>query len=386
MTENKLHMKLNCEIKMGTAIILTNGILDQCDAKTAHGLVRGTKRFDLLGVIDHKNAGQDAGEILDGIHRNIPVFSSVNDCLEFTGQKPDYCIVGVAVEGGILNEAWQTFLLEVMSQGISIINGMHMLLSDDPVFLEAAEKHMVEIIDIRRPKPFAQLSFWTGRIFELKIPRLAVLGTDCAIGKRTTCRMIMEACQKEEISSEMIYTGQTGWLQGIRHGFIFDATLNDFVSGELEAAIVECEQISAPDLILLEGQSGLRNPSGPCGSEFILSGNIKGVILQHAPFIILSGEYKEFGFIRPDLESEIKLIEMYGAKVLAISLNGEGGSTEDLAAYAETIQGKTGIPVVRPLVEGVSNLLPIIRDFMLNHETYPSTTLLQANPSQGYIP
>ena len=34
--------------------------------------------------------------------------------------------------------------------------------------------------------------------------------------------------------TEVIYTGQTGWLQGFRHGFIFDATLNDFVSGELE--------------------------------------------------------------------------------------------------------------------------------------------------------
>ena len=37
----------------------------------------------------------------------------------------------------------------------------------------------------------------------------------------------------------MIYTGQTGWLQGGRFGFILDATPNDFVSGELEHAIVE---------------------------------------------------------------------------------------------------------------------------------------------------
>ena len=37
----------------------------------------------------------------------------------------------------------------------------------------------------------------------------------------------------------MIYTGQTGWLQGGEYGFIFDSTLNDFVSGELENAIRE---------------------------------------------------------------------------------------------------------------------------------------------------
>ena len=53
--------------------------------------------------------------------------------------------------------------------------------------------------------------------------------------------------------------------------------------GELEHAIVSCWEEAHPDLILLEGQSSLRNPSGPCGSEFLLSGGARGVILQHAP-------------------------------------------------------------------------------------------------------
>ncbi len=42
---------------MGTAVILTNGRLDTADAKTAHGLIRGTERFKILGVID-ANSGQ----------------------------------------------------------------------------------------------------------------------------------------------------------------------------------------------------------------------------------------------------------------------------------------------------------------------------------------
>ena len=375
-SESTLPNNSKTSVKMGTAIVLTNGLLDTSDAKTAHGLIRGTERFDVLAIIDFKFAGHDAGETLDGIKRNIPIFPSVNDYIEATGTKPDYAVIGVALTGGKLDEAWKRLLLNIIGQGISIINGLHMLLSDDPAFTDAAKTNQMEIIDIRRPKPFDQLNFWTGKIFELKIPRLAVLGTDCAIGKRTTGRLIIETCQKEGISSEMIYTGQTGWLLGIRHGLIFDATLNDFVSGELEAAIVECEQISSPDLIVIEGQSGLRNPSGPCGSEFILSANIKGVILQHAPFLTLSGNSDQFSFVRADLEGEIKLIEMYGSKVLAITLNGQGGSAEDLVQYAKNIQEKIGIPVIRPMEEGISALLPIIREFMLNHDQYPSTTQL----------
>ena len=65
------HRKKN--IMMGSAIILTNGSLEHADAKTAHGLIRGTERFDIKGVIDLNRAGMDAGEVLDGIYKNIPV-------------------------------------------------------------------------------------------------------------------------------------------------------------------------------------------------------------------------------------------------------------------------------------------------------------------------
>ena len=70
---------------------------------------------------------------------------------------------------------------------------------------------------------------------------------------------------------------------GHDYGFIFDSTPNDFVSGELENVVFRCDRDCSPDLILLEGQSSLRNPSGPCGAEFLCSAMAKGVILQHMP-------------------------------------------------------------------------------------------------------
>ena len=364
---------------MGSAIIMTNGSLAHIDAKTAHGLIRGTQRFKIIGVIDANNAGKDAGEVLDGIHRNIAVYATIDAFITGTGIKPDYCIIGVALSGGRLDEAWQALMMDAIGYGISIVNGMHMLLRDIPAFQQAADTHHVEIVDIRRPTPFDKLHYWSGRIFEMKIPRLAVLGTDCAIGKRTTCRMILEACRQEGINAEMIYTGQTGWLQGSPYGFIFDATLNDFVSGELEAAIVKCEEEAAPDLILIEGQSGMRNPMGPCGSEILISGNVKGVIHQHAPFRECYDGTEAIGCLLPSVEDEIKMIDMQGSRVLAVTLNGAGGSVKDLAAYARRLQNRIGMPVAMPLEEGMDRLLTVIRRFIKDHDNYPPTTSLKTD-------
>ncbi len=187
---------------------------------------------------------------------------------------------------------------------------------------------------------------------------------DCAIGKRTTCQFIMEMCRENGIRAEMIYTGQTGWLQGYKYGFIFDATPNDFVCGEIEKAIVECNRETSPDLILIEGQSGLRNPAGPCGSEFLLSGNVKDVILQHAPFRTYFEELEELGCFLPAVEDEIALVKMYGARTLAVALNGDGGDDQSLIVYQNELIQRLRIPVIRPLQEGVDGLLPVIRGFM----------------------
>ena len=347
-----------------TALVLTNGRLATSDAKTAHGLIRGTERFRIVGIVDAVNAGKDAGEVLDGRARNIPVFESIHAYLNHSGQKPDYCIIGVALSGGRLPEDWNDLLVEVLENGISIISTMHQLLSEKPVLRDAARKNGAEIIDLRKPKPVDQLHFWSGDIYKVRAARIAVLGMDCAIGKRTTARIITEMCRQNGISTEMIYTGQTGWLQGFKHGFIFDATLNDFVSGELEHAIVECDQQTSPDLMLIEGQSGLRNPSGPCGAEIIVSASVKGVILQHAPFRELYEDLEHLGCLLPDVKDEIELIRMYGAQTLAVTLNGEGGSREALAEYRDKLTRRLQIPVVSPLHDGTETLLPVIREYI----------------------
>jgi uncharacterized NAD-dependent epimerase/dehydratase family protein len=343
------------------AIILTAGYLDSSSGKTAHGLIRGTDRFTILGVIDSKAAGRDAGEVLDGKKRGIPVYATFEEFLSNSREQAKYCILGVATKGGIIPDSIQVMLKEALEKGFSIVNGLHDYVSEHADLMELAQRKGLEIIDVRKPKKFKDLHFWSGDIERVKCPKIAVLGTDCALGKRTTTRFLTEAMRQAGYKAEMIYTGQTGWMQGARYGFIFDSTLNDFISGEMEHAIVTCWDEVHPDIIFIEGQSALRNPSGPAGAEWIVSAAADAVVLQHHP---IRKQYKDLEYYPaylPDIKDEIALIKMYGAPTVALAINTRNMKVEEARGYAMQKEKELGIPVVLPLEDGVESLVSIFK-------------------------
>lgn len=349
----------NLRIMRGKAIVLTGGYLHTNNAKTAHGLIRGSDRFEIVGIIDEKNAGKDAGEVLDGKPRGIRVYASMSDFFQ-SGGIASFCIIGVATKGGVIPESLRMLLHNALVHGLGLVNGLHEYISDIPELANFAAEQGLPIIDVRKPKKFKDLHFWTGKIKEVKCPRIAVLGTDCALGKRTTTRFLTKEMERCGYKAEMIYTGQTGWMQGARYGLIFDSTLNDFVSGELEHAVVSCYQEAKPDIIFIEGQSSLSNPSGPAGAEWIVSADATAVILQHDP---ARQQYKDMEFYPayiPSLPDVIKMIELYGGKVMAITLNTGKMGTEEARRFAAHTAQELGIPVVLPLEDGVSALVPAL--------------------------
>jgi uncharacterized NAD-dependent epimerase/dehydratase family protein len=343
-----------------TAIVLADGMFRTSNAKTAHGLVRGPSRWRVVGVIDASCAGEDAGELLDGRRRGIPVHASIGRTIEALGVRPDWCVVGVATHGGILPEGLRAHLLEAARAGMSLASGLHRLLADDPEIARIVASRGARIVDVRRPRPVSELRFWTGEVLALPVPRVAVLGTDCALGKRTTCQMLVAACRERGLSAEMVYTGQTGWMQGARHGFVLDATPNDFVAGELERAILACAREEKPDILFLEGQSGLRNPSGPCGSELILSGGARTVVLQHAPARRFYDGAEKLGCAIPPVAEEIELVRVLGARVAAVTLNAEGLSGPEAEASRADLEAQLALPVVLPLRDGVGRALDAV--------------------------
>ena len=343
---------------MNQAIVLTNGILTHSDAKTAHGLIRGSERFTIVGVVDDETlAGQDAGVILDGKNRNIPIYATLEQAL--IEQQANYLIIGIATVGGVLPDTMVTIIQQAIRAGLNIVNGLHDYLTDRPEIASLAAEFQVDLIDVRRPKSRKDLHFWTGDIFKIKTPIIAVIGMDCAMGKRTTARLIRQACDAKGLKAEMIYTGQTGWLQGGKYGFIFDSTLNDFVSGELEHAILTCDREAKPDFILLEGQASLRNPSGPCGLELLISGQAKKVILVFAPKRKYFDNEEHWGEI-PSVASEIEIIEKLGSKVIALAMNTELCTDEEAFELQKDFEKTTGLPVLLPMQEGVEKVIPLL--------------------------
>ena len=74
--------------------------------------------------------------------------------------------------------------------------------------------------------------------------------------------------------------------------------------------------------------------------------------------------YEHLGIKIPSLEDEIALIRMYGAKVLAVTLNEEGWSDNQMRQFQKEKSRQLGIPMVRPLVDGLASLLPVIAEYM----------------------
>lgn len=344
----------------GKAVILTNGKLETNNAKTAHGLLRFSRRFEIIGVIDQNSAGKDAGEALYGKPNGVPVVADIKTFINKV-EAPKYAIIGMATKGGVLPKEFYPTLKEILALGIHVVNGLHEPISEIEEFKEVAYQHGDIIYDIRKSKSFKDLHFWIGKIKEITSKKIAVLGTDCALGKRTTSKMLEDALNQVGIKSEMIYTGQTGWMQGANYGFLFDATANDFISGELEHVMYECWKNENPEVMIMEGQSGLRNPSGPCGSEFIVSGAADGVILQHSPVRKRFKGHEDYPADMPDIIDEIKLIEMFGAPVIGLCINTSDMTEKDLQPYREELSKRTDLPIVFPFFEPMDLMVEAVR-------------------------
>ena len=159
----------------GSAVIYCEGLFQTDYGKTAHGLVRHTDRYEVLAVIDSKLAGRDAGEFLDGKPAGIPILATLEDALEL---QPDYFVIGMAPDGGVLPDTAREVLIDAMRNGLNVDSGLHEYLGDDTEFATIARAMNIVIRDVRRPPPREELHFFSGEIRNVRAKRVAVLGTD----------------------------------------------------------------------------------------------------------------------------------------------------------------------------------------------------------------
>ena len=350
----------------GNAIVYCEGAFNTTNGKTAHGLVRFTDRYRVLSVVDSRYAGQDAGEVLDGKASQIPIFKSLDQAL----QKADgsalpatHFVVGLAPDGGRLPASARLDVGRAISFGLNVDCGLHDYLTEDPEMMNLAVKYRVKIRDIRKPPPISELHFFSGEIETVRSLKIAVLGTDSAIGKRTTAWLLVNGFKQEGLSAEMIGTGQTAWMQGARYGIIMDSLINDFVAGEIEHAVWRAWDQKKPQVIIIEGQGSLMNPAYPGGFEILAAGRPDIIILQHAP---ARKEYDGFpGYRIQPLAQQIAVIELLSGKpVVAITINHENLPSEQVPLVCSAIEQAVGLPAFDVLRDGPQGLLSFLAAFL----------------------
>lgn len=346
----------------GNAIVYCEGAFNTPNGKTSHGLVRFTHRYRILSVIDSRYAGMDAADVLDGKSKNIPIYASIVEAVQASRQAnhpATHLVVGLAPDGGRLSIEARLDIKKAIEKGLNVDCGLHDFLSEDPEMAALAARHKVQIRDIRKPPDRSRLHFFSGKIEEVKALKIAVLGTDSAVGKRTTAWLIVKGFQIRGISAEMIGTGQTAWMQGARFGVVMDALVNDFVSGEIEHAVFSAWQESAPRVIVIEGQGSLMNPAYPGGFEILAAGRPDVIVLQHAP---ARREYDGFpGYPLQPLAHQIQAIELLSAKpVVALAINHEDLPDNQIPLICEAIKIAIGLPAFDVLRDGPEELVNIL--------------------------
>ena len=184
---------------------------------------------------------------------------------------------------------------------------------------------------------------FSGSIAGVTCPRIAVLGTDGAIGKRTTATILTRALNDRGIRTVMVGTGQTGLIQGARYGVALDAIPCQFCSGEMESTVVEAFEGEHPDVIVIEGQGALSHPAY-LTSSFILRGSRPdAVVLQHAPARKVLGDFPDMPMPTP--ASEIDLIQTFAdTKVIGLTINHEQMTDAEVTAAIIALRARARDP------------------------------------------
>jgi uncharacterized NAD-dependent epimerase/dehydratase family protein len=344
----------------GTALLYCEGAFGSLVGKTAHGLVRFTERYRVLGVVDSGLSGRDAGEVLDGAPNGIPIFAGVGEAVDSIEGPVDFLVIALAPYGGKLSPKHRADVRRALELSLNVDSGLHEFLSDDEELAGLAADHGVRIRDVRKPPPVAEQHFFSDKIAEVTCPRLAVLGTDSSVGKRTTTLLATRALNAAGTRAVMVGTGQTAWFQGVRHGFCLDSLVTDFVTGELEHAIHSAFVEEDPDVILVEGQGSLFHPAYGSGLSIIGAGRPAGIVLQHAPARRGYAAFPQYPIT--SLARHIETLELLAdVPVIAITVNHEGIAPEDRPEVLRELESRHERPVVDPLGDGLPRLVEIIR-------------------------
>ncbi len=341
------------------AIVFCEGMFGELDGKTANGLVRYSGIYKIEGVVDSTKEGMDAGEYLDGKKNGILIYKSIEDAISKIKEPINYFIYGIAPSSARLPKEHRAIIFDALRHHLNIVSGLMDFFTEDRAMMKEARAYGVKIFDIRKPPTKRKMRLFTGKIFDVKTPVVAVFGTDTAIGKRTTTICLKEELRARGLNAIFVTTGQTGVVQGAKYGRALDAIPGEFIIGEIEYAVVQAYENEHPDIILVEGQSSLSHPAFLSSFAILKGARPNAIIIQHAPKRKMYCDYPLLPI--PDLQKEINLVKKLSkVDVIAITLNHEKMTDEELDRTAENYEAKYQLPTADVLKHGTDKIIKAI--------------------------
>lgn len=336
------------------AILLHEGT-QSSRGKTGLSLLRYSD-LPIVAVIDYEVAGRSLPE-LTGIQRQVPIVASVAEALAY---QPTTLAIGIAPSGGALPEAWRQEVKQAIVSGLSVMNGLHTSMADDPELKELVRPERW-LWDVRREP--AGLIVGSGQARLLSCLRVLTVGTDMSVGKMSTSLELHKVSLRQGLRSRFLATGQTGLMLG-HAGVPLDAVRIDFAAGAVEQIVMR--HGAEADILHVEGQGSLVNPASTATLPLLRGTQPTHLILVHR-----AGQTQIQSFPHVTIPPLPKVIEVYetvatagGAfaptKVTGIALNTFHLGEADAKQAIEQTQQETGLPCADPIRFGAEPLMAAI--------------------------
>jgi len=292
-------------------------------SKTAEGVIRYGSN-PIACVIDPSQKGRSIADIVK-IDCPAPIVGSIAEA-RLLSPSPQALLLGTAWAGGSLPQSWLDDIREAIKSGWHIINGLHDFLGENAEIAALAQKHGVELLDVRStPK---SLPVASRRVMGLPQSKAVILtvGNDCSVGKMTASLELHRLALNQGIRSAFVATGQTGIMIDGGQGISIDRVIGDFMAGATEMMV-------SPDLIFVEGQGSLAHPGFSGVTMALLHGSC-----PHGMILCLRASQTKIKGTDFDLSPLPRLIESYEqmaayqrpARVLGIAVNTR--DLDDMAA------------------------------------------------------
>ncbi|KTG07698.1 hypothetical protein AUR64_02330 [Haloprofundus marisrubri] len=311
-------MDLHSQFEESTpAIVLAEGEFGRTGGKTANGVVLHSDLFEARVVIDSTTAGMSVPTVLKQSDApDIPIVDGFETATQHAPEA-EALIVGVAPAGGALPESWVDIIQDAMRAGCDVVSGLHVFLGDDPDWTSLANECGVRLFDVRKAPPDSELRVADGRTTDLDADIVLTMGTDCAVGKRTTTFELYQAARAAGLDAGWVATGQTGTMIGADRGVVIDRIPADFAAGAVEDLVYETAQ--EHDIVFVEGQAALTHRAYSGVTLAILHGAWPDVVvLADDPSRSERTHFKQFAV--DGVERERETIEsLSDATVAAIS-------------------------------------------------------------------